>query len=442
MARVLGVLLVIQLLLPSVLSAQPAQALNRISAYEGAPLSLEEAAGIAAAQNLDLVALRRQLDALRLRPAQEGVLPAPMVGVQIWQWPINTLNPWKTNFFMPMMSQELPGRGKRQLRAAVAQKDVQLASTDVAMREREVARLLNQAYYELVVTRKATEIHQADIDLLHQIADLSQTKYASGSASQQDVLKNIIEMSQLHADLLQLDETARLAAARLNTLLNRPIDTPIGVLDGLEERDLTASLPQLQEMALATRPALIAARQQVERVEAELALAKADFKPDYSVQGGYMIMPNQSDSLMVQGSITWPRAPWSRKKIDLHIQELMEQVAAAKARVQAVESETRLMIETAFVRAKTAEQRASLLRTTILPQSRQTLDVSRVAYQSSQAGMPDVLDNQRMVLMAELEYDKALAAFQQALAELEGTIGEPLSQALIRPVINLEVRHD
>src|SRR5262245_25306999 len=163
MTRVLGVLLAIQLVLPSVVSAS-AQAPNRMSAFDDASLTIEEAVRIATAQNLDIVALRRQLDALRLRPAQEGVLPAPMVGVQIWQWPVNTLNPWKTNFFMPMVSQELPGRGKRQLRAAVAEKDVQLASTDVTMREREVAALVKQAYYDLVIARKVAEIDHASID--------------------------------------------------------------------------------------------------------------------------------------------------------------------------------------------------------------------------------------------------------------------------------------
>lgn len=43
-----------------------------------------------------------------------------MAEAQIWQWPLNTLNPANTDMYMFMVTQDLPGRGKRDLRAAVA----------------------------------------------------------------------------------------------------------------------------------------------------------------------------------------------------------------------------------------------------------------------------------------------------------------------------------
>ena len=162
---------------------EPSHQLDQLRARDGAPLSLDEAVKAAVAENLDVVALRRQLGMLRLRPDQEHSLPPPMVGVQIWQWPVNTLNPWKTNFYMPMITQELPGRGKRQLRAALAEKEVELAQTDVTMRERDVINLVKQAYVDLFIARKAIDIHLASVDLLRQIADMSQAKYAGGAIS-------------------------------------------------------------------------------------------------------------------------------------------------------------------------------------------------------------------------------------------------------------------
>src|SRR5207253_78538 len=144
---------------------QPGHPLDLPRAYDGPALSLADAVSAALAQNLDIVALRRQLDALRLRPGQERSLPPPMLGAQIWQWPVNTLNPWKTNFYMPMITQELPGRGKRQLRAALAEKDVELGQTDVTMRERDVINLVKQAYVDLFIARKAIDIHLASVGL-------------------------------------------------------------------------------------------------------------------------------------------------------------------------------------------------------------------------------------------------------------------------------------
>ena len=413
---------------------------QHIQSYDGAPLSLDDAVKAAVAQNLDVVALRRQLEMLRLRPGQEHSLPPPMLGAQIWQWPVNTLNPWKTNFYMPMITQELPGRGKRQLRAALAEKDVELGATDVAMRERDVINLVKQAYVDLFIARKAIDIHLASVDLLRQIADMSQAKYAGGGISQQDVLKGIVEISKLHGDLLMLDEEAQFAAARLNTLMNRPIDAAIGPLDELHERAVATSVDELRAAALASKPEVVAARQQVEHAEAELAVAKQDYKPDFSVQAGYMLMPNQTDALMLQGAITWPRAPWSRGKIDLHVQEMAAQIETAKARQRALENDVRLAVETAYLRAKTAEQRASLLRTTILPQSEQTLDVSRVAYQTDRADVLTILDNQRTVLASRLDYYKSLGDFQQALADLERAVGSDIAPAMLTSVPGAEAR--
>ena len=44
-----------------------------------------------------------------------------------------------------------------------------------------------------------------------------------------------------------------------------------------------------------------------------------------------------------------------------------------------------------------------LLRTTILPQAQQTLDVSRIAYQTDAVDFQAVIDNERTLLDAQLD---------------------------------------
>src|SRR5437763_16124750 len=72
---------------------------QHIQSDDGAPLSVDAAVKATVSENLDVVALRRQLGMLRLRPGQEHSLPPPMVGVQLWQWPVNQLHPWQANFY-------------------------------------------------------------------------------------------------------------------------------------------------------------------------------------------------------------------------------------------------------------------------------------------------------------------------------------------------------
>src|SRR5207237_7089501 len=133
---------------------------------EGSPLSLRAAVDEALKQNLDLAALKAQVQVTRERPAQERSLAPPMVEGTIWQWPVNSINPANTNMYMFMVGQELPGRGKRDLHAAVAEKDVALAETDITIRRRQVVSEVKQAYPLLCSARKATEAQLARLDLV------------------------------------------------------------------------------------------------------------------------------------------------------------------------------------------------------------------------------------------------------------------------------------
>src|SRR5262249_13967965 len=109
-------------------------------------------------------------------------------------------------------------------------------------------------------------------------------------------------------------------------------------------------------------------------------------------------------------------------------------VEAAKAKARVAENMVRLAVQEAYVRAKAAQERAALLRTTILPQSQHTFEVARVAYQADRADFQSLIDNERMLLDARLEYFRALTDFTQALADLERAVGDDLRVGTTEPV--------
>jgi len=168
------------------------------------------------------------------------------------------------------------------------------------------------------------------------------------------------------------------------------------------------------------------ARIEIARAQAELSSVKLERKPDFNVQGGYQLMPNQTDGLLAKVGITWPNAPWSRGKIDAKVAEQSAAMSAATSRERAMENMVRLTVQEAYVRAKAAQERAALFRSTIVPQSRQAFDVSRAAYQADRADFSAILDTERGLLDARLDYFRALADFTQAIADLERAVGTEL----------------
>jgi outer membrane protein TolC len=401
---------------------------------DGPPLSLRNALDEAFAKHPELIALRKQLEAAQQRPAQERFLAAPTLEAQIWQWPINTLNPANTSMYMFMVGQDIPGAGKRGLRAAVAEKDVQLAAIEIAVRARDVVDRVKRTYADLFLARKAIEVHLASVELLRQFAEVTQVKYTTGRISQQDVLKAVVELSKLHDDLIMLDERAQIAEAQLNTLLDRRPDVPIGRLAEPHERVLLPAAEDLQRLALEHQPELAAARIATERADARLAVVKREYKPDFFAMGGYMLMPRDGDAWMAKVGVTWPAAPWSRGRLDAQKAEATAEIDVAKARMRAVENALRLAVQEAYVRVKTAEQRASLLRTTVLPQSEQALEVSRVAYQTDRVDFLALIDNERVRLDAHLDYYRALSDLEQALADLERAVGTDLAPSMFATI--------
>ena len=393
---------------------------------EGPPVTLQSLLQEALERNPELAALRDQIAVAQQRPMQERGLPPPMAEAQIWQWPINSLNPLDTNMYMFMVSQDIPGRGKRDARVAIAEKEIALADADVTIRARQIINEIKQAYSALFIARKATEVHLASVDVLREIADAAQARYAAGRGSQQELLKPVVELSRLHGDVIMHDQEAGLAMARLNILLDRAPDAPIGPLEEPREESLLPASADLQRTAIEHQPELQRARIEIARAEAELTSARLERKPDFIVQGGYQLMPNQTDGLLARVGITWPNAPWSRGRIDAKIAGQAGAVTAAASRERAMENMVRLAVQEAYVRAKAAQEHASLLRTTIVPQSRQAFDVARAAYQADRADFSSILNSERGLLDARLEYFRALADFTQAIADLERAIGAEL----------------
>ena len=214
---------------------------DRRSADEVSPLTLQVALDEALNRNPRLIVLRRQYEAMQHRPEQALALPPPSFEAQIWQWPINTLNARNTNMYMFTVGQSLPGFGKRDLRALVAEKDAELSLAAIAVEARDVIDQVKHVYAELFLARRDMDIHHANLNLLRQVVDVSEAKYVSGGSSQHDSLKAVVELSRLYEHFVLLGEQERLAQAHLNTLLDRAPDARVGVLMEPKEEGPTSA---------------------------------------------------------------------------------------------------------------------------------------------------------------------------------------------------------
>jgi len=392
-----------------------------------APITLQQVLDEALARNPELVALEREYERARRAPDTARGFDPPMFETQIWRWPVNTLDPSKVDMYMFSLGQSLPGRGKRDSRAALSEANAAVAGASIEVRARQIVDEVKQAWADLYLVRRAVEINTSTVGLLRQFADIASAKYATGAISQQDVLASVVELSRLHDQLIGLRQEEALAAARLNTLLDRAPETPVGPLADPADMPVLPPTAELQTLALAHEPGLRVASLDTERAEAALAAAVAEYKPDFRIGGGYMVMPDRTDAWMASVGISWPGAPWSRKRLDAAKALAEADVSASQARRRAAENGVRLAVHRAWVRAGSAAERVRLIESSVLPQAEQTVAVARTSYESDRGSFLALIDSQRVLLDAQLDYYRARAERAQAIADLERAVGVDLA---------------
>jgi outer membrane protein, heavy metal efflux system len=200
--------------------------------------------------------------------------------------------------------------------------EVEASAAAIPVRARDIVADIKRTYAEIFVARKAVDISQETIGLLRQIADATQVRYAAGRGSQQDVLKTVVEITRLHEEELMLVEQARMAEARLNTLLGR--DPAIADrATGRAARGGAAGARRRTPGAgdrTAARAGHGARRDRARRGRGPKSCA-ASGGPDYFVRGGYMLMPGEPGAFTAGVGITWNNAPWSRGRNDLAEEE-------------------------------------------------------------------------------------------------------------------------
>ena len=384
-----------------------------------APLTVAAAVAEALEHNPDLIALRREFEAMQAAPAQERFLAPPMFETQIWGWPVTTLNPVRTDMYMFMVEQELPGRGKRAQRELVRVREAEMSRQQIAVRANDILREVRNAVVELAAARETAGIYQRQAPLLEQLTEAATVRYAAARSGQQDAVRSLGELTRLQLEALGADEAATLAEARLNALLGRAAPDPVPALAPVAATAVLVA----EAAALEAHPEMGMANAAIAREEAELARLRGERRPDFFVGGGYMLTPGDAGAWTGRAGLTWSNAPWSRGRLITSIEVQQKRLAAALARRDAVATTVRRAIREAAVRVETAERRAALIASTVLPQLEHAFELARLSYASGEGGFADVVDAQRVLRVTQLEHVAARADADRARADLAAALG-------------------
>ena len=373
--------------------------------------------------NPDLTSLLAKWEAMLERRAQAGALPDPMLkysGMDTasgGKWP-------NTNEKRLMVEQEFPWFGKRGLREGIAVKDAEAMQLELETMAQDVVLMAKETYYDLYAVQRVIGVTRTDGEVLQSMSKIADAQYATGQRSQQDALKAKSEITMLKQRLLALEAQKNALKAKLNRLMNRRADAPLGTAVTGPPLPAPVSAERLFDLAATNRPEVHAAQVQTERYGLERQLMSKDSAPDYKLGLEYRNFSDSDDMVMFTVSVDLP--VW-QSKYRAGVREADRMMAASQAAREAAVRQSALDVQDAQFKLMTARQSLDLYRAELIPQAEARFKASEAGYQTGKVDFLDLLESQRFLINAHVMAAMAEGTVGMQSARLDRAVGRDLT---------------
>jgi outer membrane protein TolC len=303
-------------------------------------------------------------------------------------------------------------------------KEMKTAATHQLERtDQEILFRVVQSYYGVLLARKQVEVAEQAERTAKAIMSRSQVRYDAGLVVESDLLSAKVRLAGREQELIRARNNLLLARVQLNTTMGVPADTQYQPADPLAEGNLAvASLPDVEQRALATRPDL-------KRIEAEqsaqelcVAIAKSSFGLCLNAFAGWEM--DNPTLLAGGGGNNWvggielqidlfqggaKRAALSRERA------AAEKLAALK---QAASDAVRLEVRQAYYDQDASRQEVEVARTAV-SQAQESLRISQDRYDGGLLTITDLLGTEEAARRSQADYWQAVCQFHVSYANLE-----------------------
>jgi outer membrane protein len=308
--------------------------------------------------------------------------------------------------------------------------DLELSKATMAQTKNDIILAVHEAYYNLLKTRKFEEVALQALE--ERKAHLKDAKafYKAGLIPKNDMLQSEVQLAGAEIELIRATNLSTMALARLNTLLRRPVETKIELVDVLKYEPSEISWEQTVQQAKTYRPELRQSEIAIEQADKNIILTRAPYLPAVSLSANYL---KQGDNILAQdyplgpsevktalATLEWRFWAWGQSK---------DEMAAARYNMKkAQESQTELLdniilqVREAFVDTLEAEFNIGVTEKAI-EQAEEDFRINQSRYRAQLGTTTNVLDAQTRLTRAKIEYFNALYNYRISLMRLAWSTG-------------------
>ena len=364
------------------------------------------------------------------RIEQNSNLPDPMLTLGLANLPVNSFSFTQEPMTGKIvgLSQAFPFPGKLSEQADVNSKDVDIVEQEILDAKNELRKNVIKNYNELFYVRKAISIANSSKELLKNIAEVVRTKYSVSSASQQNLLKVELEITNISEKLEDLKSKESSQLSMLNALLLRKEDSQIQTPDFPVNDYKTFTVDALIDSAIKYRPFLLGIKEAKQKEQLKKSVAEYDYYPNFNLALQYSFRDKientntpLNDFFTVMLGISLPLNYGGKVSAKVDETESMQKLYDEQydMSIQVLRSS----FGSSVSKLKSLRERIKLIEEGSLIQANENLKTTLTSYQVGQVDFLNVIDAQNSLLKIENDLYRLKADYQNEIAELEFLTG-------------------
>ena len=156
-----------------------------------------------------------------------------------------------------------------------------------------------------------------------------------------------------------------------------------------------------------------------------------DYFPDFTFGVDYIQVGSGQTTLANDGEDAWMgrvaiNVPIWFNKLGAQLREKKASLEASKKNYQNIENNISYEVEDLYFKIITYKDIISLYETALIPQTEQSFQAAKTAYETGRVDFLNWLDSERVLLQTRLAYYKGIVDYQKSIAYLERVVGRNL----------------
>lgn len=299
-----------------------------------------------------------------------------------------------------------------------------VTNLDIARIRNIVALDFISTYFDLLETERMIEVAEKEVERFESHLKVAQSFYEEGTITKNDLLQAEVMLSDAKQRLLTMKNRRAVNVSRINTILVRPINEDLKVVDVPMDISEGIELEKAWAMAEKERREIKIIGHELKILDLEKTAVKSEYYPKLFAQGGYNFTENryqfpEGNWSAILGIDLNLFSGWSTKAEVSKVMHRQEQLLEEKRKLM---DDIKLEVEKSYLDLKNALEKI-LVTKGAANQAEENLRINKIKYEEGIGTSTDVIDAITLLTMAETNYCRAVYELRRAQAELRYATG-------------------